>query len=86
MAALAKVNEFRREAVAVQPAELVSIAPTCAQCKTSMGLQRVDSDPFSAKELQTYVCDTCGLVDRLDVSPAAPAIVHARSATSIDSI
>jgi hypothetical protein len=42
--------------------------PCCAQCRTKMKLNTVEPDPKRAdKELHTYVCGGCGLLEIIEM-------------------
>jgi hypothetical protein len=58
-------------AFVVQTPHPVASSPYCSQCKTEMRLQRIDPGPSNGKDVHTYGCPTCGLIDRTTPQPGA---------------
>jgi hypothetical protein len=45
----------------------VIAVPSCAQCKTQMVLQRIEPDPVTGRDVNTYICRSCGLADQVEI-------------------
>ena len=77
MALLATVSSFTLHSIS---------APRCAQCETKMGLQRVEPHPTTPyKQMSTYACSTCGLLDRAEELPTYTSLTNEKGESAVRS-